>query len=354
MVDSMTTRERFDALMNFRPFDRLPIVEWAGWWDQTIARWHTEKLPADLVDRYDICRHFGLDMYVQDWFGPRGPDCPAAPSHGAGILHTAKEYEAILPHLYPPPDLDRVRWQEWAQLQARGEVVVWITLEGYFWFARTLLGIEPHLYAFHDQPELLHRMNQDLTDHSLKVLDAVCAICTPDFITFAEDMSYNHGPMLSQRLFDEFMKPYYEQIVPRLRELGILSIVDSDGDVTVPAYWFEDVGLEGILPLERQAGVDMSRLRREHPGMRFIGHFDKMTMHRGEAALRAEFERLLPVAAQGGFIVSCDHQTPPGVSYDDYQLYLSLFREYAAKAGQLSQQLQTSPVPGASPAAGSG
>jgi len=350
MADQMTTRERFQALMSFLPFDRLPILEWAGWWDQTIARWHAEQLPAEITDRYDICRHFGLDVYVQDWFRPRGPDCPTAPSHGAGILRSAEEYEAVLPYLYPPPDLDRARWQEWAQLQARGEVVVWITLEGYFWFARTLLGIEPHLYAFSDQPELLHRMNQDLTDHSLKVLDQVCAICTPDFVTFAEDMSYNHGPMLSQGLFDEFMKPYYEQIVPRLRELGILSIVDSDGDVTVPSYWFEDVGLEGILPLERQAGVDMGRLRREHPGMRFIGHFDKMTMHRGEAALRAEFERLLPVAAQGGFLVSCDHQTPPGVSYDDYQLYLSLFREYAVKAGQLSQQLHRGPAANASPA----
>jgi len=33
-------------------------------------------------------------------------------------------------------------------------------------------------------------------------------------------------------------------------------------------------------------------------------------------------------ARRGGFIISCDHQTPPGVSYDQYQLYLRLFREY--------------------------
>jgi hypothetical protein len=70
--------------------------------------------------------------------------------------------------------------------------------------------------------------------------------------------------------------------------------------------------------------------------MRFIGHFDKMTMDKGEAAMRAEFERLLPVASGGGFIVSCDHQTPPGVSYQDYQLYLRLFREYALQAGRRS------------------
>ncbi len=53
-------------------------------------------------------------------------------------------------------------------------------------------------------------------------------------------------------------------------------------------------------------------------------------MTRGEAAMRAEFERLLPVARKGGFIPSVDHQTPPGVSLADYRLYLSLFREYAS------------------------
>lgn len=71
--------------------------------------------------------------------------------------------------------------------------------------------------------------------------------------------------------------------------------------------------------------------------MKFIGHFDKMTMNRGEAAMRGEFERLLPTAAKGGFIISVDHQTPPGVSLQDYQLYLKLFREYAQVAGRLSR-----------------
>jgi uroporphyrinogen-III decarboxylase len=169
------------------------------------------------------------------------------------------------------------------------------------------------------------------------VIDELVTICTPDFTTFAEDMSYNHGPMLSKDLFDEFMLPYYRRVVPRLREHGILPLVDSDGDITEAAPWFEEAGIAGILPLERQAGVDVAALRRRHPKMRFIGCFDKMTMNKGEAAMRAEFERLLPTAAHGGLVVSCDHQTPPEVSYRDYHLYLRLFREYAEEAGRLSR-----------------
>jgi uroporphyrinogen-III decarboxylase len=133
------------------------------------------------------------------------------------------------------------------------------------------------------------------------------------------------------------MRPYYDRVVPALRGRGVIPIVDSDGDVAVPARWFAEAGIEGILPLERQAGVDIACLRRQYPGLKFIGHFDKMVMHKGRAAVRAEFERLLPTAAGGGFLISCDHQTPPGVSYEDYRTYLELFKEYAQKAGEMSR-----------------
>ena len=63
-----------------------------------------------------------------------------------------------------------------------------------------------------------------------------------------------------------------------------------------------------------------------------MGAYDKMVMNRGEAAIRAEFERILPVMRSGRYIPSVDHQTPPGVSLEDYRIYIRLFREYAEKA----------------------
>jgi hypothetical protein len=339
----MNTRERFQAVMNFQPYDRLPLVEWATWWDKTIERWHQEGLPKRITDRYDLYRHFGLEMYMQDWIRTRKRSCPHPQSHGAGIAVTDAEYHQIRRHLYPKRAVDHRRWERWAKLQATGEVVLWFTLDGFFWFPRQILGIERHLYAFYDQPALMHQINADLTEWLLTVIEDLCSICTPDFVTIAEDMSYNRGPMLSKPFFDEFMKPYYERIVPALHQRGIFVIVDSDGDVSRPAHWFEEVGVDGILPLERQAGVDINALRQAHPTMRYIGHYNKMVMDQGEAEIRAEFERLLPTAVNGGFLISCDHQTPPGVSYQEYLLYLKLFEEYAIEAGRRSQA-QLSPT----------
>ena len=243
----MTTRERFHACVNFQPFDRLPMIEWATWWDKTIERWRTEGLPPG--DRYDLYRHFGLDVYYQDWLSVTRPGCPSPPHHGAGIMADEAGYERLRPFLYPTAPLDGARWERWAAEQARGEAVIWFTLSGFFWFPRTLLGIEPHLYAFYDQPQLMHRINSDLAAWAIERIEAVCQFCTPDFMTFGEDLSYNHGPMLSQELFDEFLLPYYDRVVPHLRRRCIVPIVDSDGDITAAAPWFERAGLAGVLPL---------------------------------------------------------------------------------------------------------
>lgn len=332
----MNTRQRFKAIMNFEQFDRLPIVEWAAWWDKTIERWLSEGLPKSCTDRYDICRHFGLDIYVQEWARGVHWECPfKEPSHGAGIFETAGEdIEKIAPYLGRWPVFEE-RIRPFVKQHESGDCVFWFTVDGFFWLPRVILGIERHLYAFYDQPDLIHRINRIQADWICRYVDELCTIIKPDFMTFAEDMSYNNGPMLSKGLFDEFLRPYYDIVIPKLREHGIIPIIDSDGDVTVPADWFQEAGLDGILPLERQAGVDLAKIREKHPRMRFIGHFDKMTMDKGEEAMRAEFERLLPIAKQGGFLISCDHQTPPGVSLENYLTYIRLFHEYAIKAAIL-------------------
>ncbi len=331
---TMSVRERFQAIMNFQSFDRLPILEWAIWWNQTLDRWRKEGLPAGVMDHTALCAHFGLDLYLQDWIAPRMAGCPQPPSHGAALIQSHDDYERLKPKLYPRDAMDAARWQAWAALQQQGCAVLWFTLEGFFWFPRWLLGIEEHFYAMYDQPELIHRINGDLADWHIRVIEQIGSVCRPDFMTFAEDMSYNQGPMLSEELYNVFLRPYYQRVIPCLQERGVLALMDSDGDVTTAMPWFERSGLQGVLPLERNAGVDICVLRQAHPGMRWVGHFDKLTMSQGEAAMRREFERVLPTAKLGGFLISCDHQTPPEVSYADYQCYLSLFREYAMLAGQ--------------------
>ena len=307
--------------------------EWAMWWDKTIARWKGEGLPARLDSVFEIHDEFGLDPYQQFWFSTTDPTIEAVQHHVEGIVADMDDYLRLRPQFYPDHSRAIESMVPWAARQAAGDAVVWITLEGYFWFPRTLMGFTNVSLAFYDQPELIHRINQDLTDFNLEIIGKVAKTCKPVFATIAEDMSYNNGPMISERHFDEFVAPYYRQIVPRLRELGALVFVDTDGDVTKLVPWMLREGIHGVLPLERQAGVDGMKLREAFPTLRMIGHYDKMVMNKGEAANRGEFERLVPLMKTGGFIPSVDHQTPPGVSLEEYRVYLRLLAEYMQGAG---------------------
>ena len=332
----MTTRERFHRIMNFEKPDRAFLYEFAPWWDQTVDRWKGEGLKIEvqppLTESQSLLLQFGMDLHLQMWYGFQTAQTPHPAYHGAPLCTTIAEYEQIKPTLYPAKAVNREVLETFATYQDRGEAIVWITLNGPFWGPRTLLGIEPHLYAFYDEPELMHRINEDIAAFNLRVIEEITSILTPDFMTFAEDMSYNNGPMLSEAMFDEFLLPYYRLQVPALKKHGIRVIIDSDGDISETIPWFKRAGAEGILPLERQAGVDLAKLRRDFPDFLFMGHYDKMVMPRGEEAMRAEFERLLPLLKQGGFLLSVDHQTPPGVSLQQYETYVRLYKEYAEKA----------------------
>jgi len=329
MVDTfMNHVERFRAVMNRRPVDRLPRWEWAMWWDKTIDRWHGEGLPIELTDIFEIHEYFGLDPYKQFWFSTNEPTIEAVQHHVDGGVSDMDDYKRFLPHLFPDHTAAIEAMKPWAAIQSEGNAVVWATLEGFFWFPRTLMGFVKLMYAFVEEPELIHTFNRDLLRFNMGLLDQIEKACVPTFITIAEDMSFNNGPMIGEAHFNEFLVPYYKPLLARIKEMNALTIVDTDGDVTMMVPWLQRVGIDGVLPLERQAGVDGMKLREQFPDFALIGHYDKMVMPHGEEAMRQEFERLAPLMKTGAYIPSVDHQTPPGVSLDQYRIYLRLLNEY--------------------------
>lgn len=331
--DKLTNRERFHRIMNFEDVDRMPMYEWAPFWNLTLERWIEEGLDIKDQQISEIGQSLGLDLLSSIWIPVKTQDFPTPKHFGEKVISSSSDYDSLKNTLFPEnaTEIAKGHFDYYKDRHESGEAVSWITFEGFFWFPRTLFGIEDHFYAFHDEPELMHRMNSDLADFMLKHIEEICKIHKPDFMTFAEDMSYNHGPMLSKELFDEFMLPYYKKVIPALKENNIKVLIDSDGDVTDMIPWLIEAGIEGLLPLERQAGVDVLSLKKKYPEFLFLGAFDKLVMKNGEEAMRKEFERLLPAIKMGGFIASVDHQTPPDVSLENYKTYVKLLREYAKK-----------------------
>ncbi|HEY5587279.1 MAG TPA: uroporphyrinogen decarboxylase family protein [Ruminiclostridium sp.] len=217
----------------------------------------------------------------------------------------------------------------------KGDYSIRLNLEGFFWTARELLGIEPHMFAFYDYPEMLHDINEYILKVYLEKLTKVLDIIPADVVYIMEDLSGKTGPMISPKLFDEFVGSYYKRLIPALKSKGVGHVfVDTDGDFKKLIPNFIAAGVEGFLPMDVNAGMDIVAVRKEYPNLKFIGAFNKLFIAQGKEAIDKEFERILPVIRQGGYIPGSDHQVAPSTSIEDYKYYISKLKETMKEAGK--------------------
>lgn len=346
----MTNRDRVNATLNFEKCDeRGSVLETFFPWTKTIDRWKTEGLPSeftpsnvgfgrdgDVAEKYLDCgmtddvknfeSFFGFDPLLRvcmnpPFFNLSSVDAPAVqtPDDWAKIK---EQSIAIVEKHYTEENIERI-YGKYTEAIASGDVSCRLAVWGFFWSGFMLIGMENHLFSFYDMPEVLHDMAKFLVELYTTKLDKVLQVISADTVYIMEDLSGKNGPMLSPEHFDEFVGNYYRQLVPMLRKRGVKHIlVDTDGDFKTLIPNFIDAGIEGFLPMDVNAGMDIVEVRKEFPNLKFIGAFNKLEITKGKEAIDREFERLMPVIRQGGFIPGSDHQVAPSTSMSDYQYYV--------------------------------
>lgn len=385
-MSDMTPRERFRAVMHFREPDRLPVYEWIGIPDDTILRWIREGLPlAKIVDQDELFVQgelLSVSCYnVLSYHQPKyfelldrteeiSIDFGPIPRFGYRTLEETDRYRIILdpggikkkilknrqfgmPQFLDWPVKSREDWDMVKErfnpadprrypLDWSDEVVEYyktldypirLRMPGFFGFGRQLMGMVSWLLAFYKDPEFVRDMEEFWADFLIGTArQAVKAMGSGiDCVTIWEDMAYKNGPHVSPRLFREFMIPGYKKVTGFLRSNGVDTIlVDSDGDVRFLIPLLLEGGVNGLYPLEAQAGVDAVALRKEY-GKRLIliGNIDKRAIAKGKAAIEKEIESKLPyLRREGGYIPSLDHEVPPDVPYQNYVYYLDFLKKF--------------------------
>ena len=99
-IFAMSPAERVRAVLTFQPVDRLPVTEWAIWWDKTIDRWKTEGLPQHLGGE-ELQAYFGLDINRHYWFWHMdGSQIPPPEYDGAPRLSGMDDYLRYRQYFY--------------------------------------------------------------------------------------------------------------------------------------------------------------------------------------------------------------------------------------------------------------
>ena len=363
----MNHLERFYAVMNYQPADRVPNWE-VGVWPQTAERWKNEGLDVEnfTFDWFTGEERIGLDPreYIPLDLGMHPPfpveviertDRYEIIRNGDGIttkaliegtlngvrtsmdeyisfpVETMEDFEA-LKHRYVAGQLSRYE-NCWKELRVPGwKNRTWPLVAGrncqtlgFYWKCREWMGTENLSYAFYDEPELVDAMMEFHCDFTIEMLRPVLDEITPDYVFINEDMAMKSGPLLSPATYKQFIFPRMRRLVDFIKSKGVpFVVVDSDGCTEPLIPMLLEAGVDGLWPIERASDhMDPVELRKKYGrALRMWGAVDKREIAAGPANIDAHLRALEPLIADGGFIPTVDHLVPPDVSLENFLYYL--------------------------------
>ena len=167
---------------------------------------------------------------------------------------------------YQPPDPMHPRRYEQLQMllqRFKGRKLVGMHLHDVFSYPTYLRGMEEFLIDLIDKPELAHRLVDLSVEHNIAVAEqAVRLGC--DFILLGDDYAATTDSIFSPEHFREFMQPGLRRIVEAVHAAGAWVIKHTDGHIEKLLDMIVSAGVDGLHPLQAEAGMDMADVKRRY------------------------------------------------------------------------------------------
>ena len=355
----MNHRERFVRTLTGQAVDRVPFIKVFGGTNAMLPQWEAEQPGLtgniDRVLRFEGTYRGWATTPVNFWFTQVGPPETLVEDAQHRVQRTG---EGTVTLIRKGGDYHRqiVEWPvktpaDWARLKARHlpaddptrfppdwaahvrayavrDYPLQLTHGGVYGFARNLLGDEALLYAFHDDPALVHDIMDSYTDLMLALWGRMVREVQFDLIEFWEDMASKNGCLISPAMFREFMQPNYLRVAAFAREHGIaILLVDSDGYIDDLADEMMAAGVTALYPFEIGAGCQIEAVRRRYPTLGMIGGLAKECMINGPADIDRELAKARRYIQLGRFIPGPDHFVLSNVSWAHYRYFMEGLRE---------------------------
>lgn len=355
----MTNRERFIRTMRYQPVDRRPLHV-VGPWPDTLARWHREGLPADVQD---VHAHLGVDAIrlvnvsgnvsfyppfqekvlqeddrtriLIDHHGRTVRDFKDHTSMPEWLDHAVKtrdDLKRVIDEHYRVDDLDArfpPEWEQKVRQAVNSDGIILIDGGCYYGLIRNLAGVEHTSLLLFEAPDLIHELMERYLAVVMEGFRRATKLIHIDVVGYGEDIAYKSGPLISPKMFREFILPRYRKPREFAQQQGIdLTWYDSDGDIRLFIPDYLSVGITTYAPCEVAANMAPVALRKQFgKDVRLIGGIDKREVAKGRQAIDAEIARNRPVIEEGGFLPAIDHSIPADISYDDYRYFLDAIRK---------------------------
>ncbi len=320
----MTSRERFRETMDYGQPDRVPYFE-EGIRDDVLKAWQKQGLTtaADLAKMFPSDHRERLHVDLE----PR----PKLMVRLDKITDLQK-----FPRRLNPFDKKRLpsRWprrtRDW---QSRDHVLMLYVHGGFFktMGVRNWRSFSDAMVLLMDQPEVVRKRMQIQGEFAARLADRILNEVDIDAVIFSEPIGGNDRPLISPKMYEEFVLKNYEPLLEVLRRREVNTIclqTYANARILIPSIlrwgfnclWACEVNIDTM---------DYRSLRREFGrDLRLIGGIDLDALRKDKAAIRQEIEeKVPPLIAEGGYIPLADGRVRADVPFENYVYYRKLLEK---------------------------
>ena len=334
----LTSEQRILRVLQRQEPDRIPHFEWLV--DTRIrTALHPECASANefavrigqdavIADPVFSKTKVGPGRWLSEWgFVTQDTD----EEHGIEVespIQTMADLEA-----YIPPDVHapgRYCAIEQTIENFPGKAVI-VHLNDVFSLPRYWMGMENLLMAIVDDPGLVSSLVDLSVRLNLEMAREVAARGVKIVYT-GDDYAGNHGPLMSPRHFRKLFFPGLCQVVQGFKELGLLVIKHTDGNLWPILDMIVDSGIDCLDPIDPLAGMDLASVK-AHYGDRIAlkGNVDcaqLMTFGTPDQVAEATRDAIRQGALGGGFILSSSNSIHSSVKPENYLAMLQTLEQY--------------------------
>jgi uroporphyrinogen decarboxylase len=145
------------------------------------------------------------------------------------------------------------------------------------------------------------------------------------------DMADNSGPFFKPEYMERWVYPYLREWSGRIREMGMFSILHSDGNLTRYMDAIAATGVDAMQAIDPTAGMDM-RETRDIVGDRLClcGNIDCGLLLRGkpEEVFEATKKLLTDCKDDGGLVLGASNAVQPEVPMENYRAMVAALRQH--------------------------
>jgi uroporphyrinogen decarboxylase len=180
-------------------------------------------------------------------------------------------------------------------------------------------------------PDLVKRMSEKVLDYQLRYIDN-CLEVGADFFFINGDYATTHYPMVSPRMAGEFLMPYLKALVDRVHLRGSLAIKHSDGQLWPLFDQIVATGVDGIHPIDPEAGMDMGEAKARYGDkICLLGNVDcgpLLTWGTPDEVRQETKECIRKGGKGGGLVCMSSNSIHSGVKPENYLAMLEIIHKY--------------------------